>query len=312
MNAYQFTMVFCLFFAFLQSASSQEITQTGKNPAKKTFSFGIVTDIQYADAEKKGDRDYRNSVNKLEKSVDEFYGRDLAFVVTLGDMIDHDYLSYDKPLASLAKLKAPLYNVMGNHDFEVDDSYKNQVRKRLNNKTGYFEFKVKNLVFIVLDGSEVSTFASVKGTLQSKAGEAKLEEIKKAGLNNAYNWNGGIGDKQLKWLEKTLEKADASNIKVVIFCHWPLLPENGTQLWNNREVLSLINTHPSVVAWISGHHHAGGYEKYHNVHHLILKGMVEAKSETSYGIMEVYPDKMVFKGYGNQDDRTLDFSGSSN
>ena len=233
-------------------------------------------------------------------------------MITLGDMIDHDYISFDKPLTILRKLKAPLYNAIGNHDFEVDDQYKNQVRKRLKNKTGYFDFKINDMVFIVLDGSDVSTFASGKGTKQSKNGEAKFEEVKNAGSNNAYNWNGGIGDKQLKWLEKSLKKADSGHKKVVIFCHWPLLPENGTQLWNNKEVLSLLNNHPSVIAWIAGHHHAGGYEKKKNVHHLILKGMVEAKSETSFGIMDVYPDKLVLKGFGDQNDQTLEFSRQTN
>ncbi|MEI6138873.1 MAG: metallophosphoesterase [Mariniphaga sp.] len=312
MKAFRLIVVFCLLFFVLQNTLCQEITQNTKNLAKKSFSFGIVTDIQYADAEKNGNRDYRNSVNILAKSVSEMNGRDLAFVITLGDMIDHDYISFDKPLAALGKVKAPIYNVLGNHDFEVDDQYKDQVQKRLKNKKGYFDFKVNDMVFIVLDGSDVSTFVSAKGSLKSKAGRAKYEEIKKAGLNNAYTWNGGFGDNQLKWLEKSLKNADARNKKVVIFCHWPLLPENGTQLWNNREVLSLINNHRSVVAWIAGHHHAGGYEVNRNIHHLILKGMVEAKSETSFGIMDVYPDKLVLRGYGDQNDQTLEFSRQTN
>ena len=230
MKTFPFFGVFCLLFSVLQNALSQDITRMNLESAKKSFSFGVVTDIQYADVEKKGNRDYRNSVIKLEKSVEELNGHDLSFVVTLGDMIDHDYISFDKPLAILGKLKAQVYNVMGNHDFEVDDINKDQIRRRLKNKNGYWDFAINKMVFIVLDGSDVSTFAHKKGSEKSKAGEAKFEEVKKAGLNNAYNWNGGIGDKQLRWLEKTLVKADGVNKNVVIFCHWPLLPENGTQL----------------------------------------------------------------------------------
>jgi hypothetical protein len=161
------------------------------------------------------------------------------------------------------------------------------------------------MIFIVLDGSDVSTMAYPKGSKQFNNGMAKYEKISKSGLNNAYTWNGAIGDQQLKWLVKLLGKADKLNKKAVIFCHWPLLPENGTQLWNNREVLSLINTHPSVVAWIAGHHHAGGYEKAGTIHYLTLKGMVEARSATSCGIVEVLPDKLVLKGYGDQNDQIL-------
>lgn len=297
---------FPLCFTF-QMASAQDISRNIPNHTKKMVKFGIVTDIQYADAEKKGKRNYRNALDKLEKSVNELNNHELAFVINLGDLIDHDYISYDKPLAILGKLKAPLCHVIGNHDLEVADQYKGEIRKRLNNKKGYFEFEVNNMIFIVLDGSDMSSLAYVKGSGQYNAGLAKSEEIRKRGLNNYFTWNGGLGEKQLKWLGKWLNKADATNKKVVLFCHWPLLPENGTQLWNNREVLSLLNNHPSVVAWIAGHHHAGGYEKNGNIHLLTLKGMVEAVSETSFGIMDVFSDKLIFKGYGDQNDQTLEF-----
>lgn len=292
---------------FICSAIQLAYSQEG-NPAKKIYSFGVIADIQYADAEKKGARDYRNSLSKLEKCVNEFNRHDLAFVINLGDMIDHDYISFDKPLAILGNLKTQLYNVTGNHDFEVDDQFKSQVRKRLGNKNGYFDFKINDMVFIVLDGSDVSTFSYVKGSEKYNTALIKSEELKKKGFNNAYTWNGGIGYKQLEWLRKLLNKADKLNNKVIIFCHWPLLPENGTQLWNNQEVLNLINTHPCIVAWIAGHHHAGGYEKSENIHHLTLKGLVEARTETSYGIIDVYSDKLLLKGYGDQNDQVLEIS----
>ncbi len=297
--------LFCICITF-HIGLAQKNPVIGRNPAGKVLSFGIVTDIQYADAEKKGNRDYRNSLGKLEKSVNEFNGHDLAFVVNLGDLIDHDFNSFEKPLTILDKLKAPLYNVIGNHDFEVGDQVKDQVRKHLKNKNGYFRFEVNGLIFIVLDGSDVSTLAYPKGSKQYQLGMAKYEEVSKSGSNNAFTWNGGIGDQQLKWLGKLLRKADDSHKKVVIFCHWPLLPENGTQLWNNRKVLNLINGHTSVVAWIAGHHHAGGYERVGTIHHLTLKGMVEARTETSFGIVEVFPGKLVLKGYGDQNDHSLE------
>jgi len=306
MKVNKFIGVLFYLLAAFQIVFSQEAPKSILNPAKKIVSFGLVADIQYADAEKKGNRDYRNTLNKLDKCVTVFNNHDLAFVINLGDMVDHDYISYDKTLTILDNLKTPLYNVPGNHDFEVDDQYKNQVRKRLKNKSGYFDFELDDMVFIVVDGTDISTFSNLKNSKQYNMALAKSEELKSKGANNAYTWNGGIGDKQLKWLEKLLKKADNLNRKVIIFCHWPLLPENGTQLWNNREVLNLINGHHSVVAWIAGHHHAGGYEKTDGIHHLTLKGMVEARSETSCGIMEIKPDKLFLKGYGDQNDQALE------
>jgi len=308
MKAYKLTGVLFYVLAVFQIAFSQEIPKSVPNPAKKIVSFGVVADIQYADADKKGNRDYRNTLSKLEKCVTEFNSHDLDFVINLGDMIDHDYISYDKPLAILGNLKASLHNVIGNHDFEVDDQFKDQIRKRLKNKTGYFDFELGDILFILLDGSDLSTFASVKDSKQFNTALSKYEEIKKNGLNNAYTWNGGIRDQQIKWLTKVLKRADVLNKKVIIFCHWPLSPENGTQLWNNKEVINLLNNHYCVVAWIAGHHHAGGYEKTGNIQYLTLKGMVEARSETSFGIIDIYADKLILKGYGDQNDQIMEIS----
>ena len=272
------------------------------------FSFGVIADVQYADAEKAGKRDYRNSLGKLEKCIGEFNNHNLSFTITLGDLIDRDYSSFDKTLPIIDRSIAPVYHVIGNHDFSVEEEFRKEVRGRLNNRKGYFDFTVDDIVFMVLDGTDLSTFGTKKESKQYDLAIAKHKEITEAGFNNAYTWNGGIGSKQLQWLEKKLRRATHDNKSVVLFCHWPLLPENGTQLWNIREVLNLINKHENVIAWISGHHHAGGYHKSENIHHLTIKGMVEAQNETSCGIIDVYPGKLVLTGYGDQQGQILKFS----
>jgi len=286
---------------------SQINGQNIADPEGLLFSFGVIADIQYADAEKAGGRDYRNSIIKLKQSINELNNHELSFIVSLGDMIDRDYTSFDEPLAILEKSKAPVYNAIGNHDFSVDDQFKGKVRKRLGNEKGYLDFKFDRFTFIVLDGTDVSTFASLPGTLPYITANSRYEELIAEGSNNAYTWNGGIGSDQLEWVEKRLKKADRTGRKVILFCHWPLLPENGTQLWNNKEVLDLIDSHDCVIAWVSGHHHAGGYQKTRKIHHLTIKGLVEAQSDTSCGIIEVYSDKLMLNGYGDQDDRVMEF-----
>ena len=116
---------------------SQINGQNIADPEGLLFSFGVIADIQYADAEKAGDRDYRNSIIKLEQSINELNNHELSFIVNLGDMIDRDYASFDKPLAILEKSNAPVYNAIGNHDFDVDDQFKGKVRERLSNEKGY-------------------------------------------------------------------------------------------------------------------------------------------------------------------------------
>jgi len=307
MNVKRFFTVTIFFLVTLPHSYAQKELKNINYQQDKLFSFGIIADVQYADADKSGKRDYRNSIYKLEKCLDEFNQHDLAFTISLGDLIDRDYASFDKPLSILERSKAPVHHVIGNHEFSVDDKYKSQVRKRLNNTRGYFHLNEGNFNFIMLDGSDVSIFAHKNNSKAYAQALLKFKELKEQGLNNATTWNGGIGKRQIQWLTRRLEKAERTNRKVVLFCHWPLLPENGTQLWNNREILDHINSYACVVAWISGHHHEGGYHQVGNIHHLTIKGMVEAQSETSCGIMEVYPDKLILNGLGDQPDQVIEF-----
>lgn len=296
-------LVFLLFhFSYAQDKKTG-ITNSGE----KLFSFGLIADPQYADAQTRGNRYYRNSLKKLEHCIDELNEHNLEFSVTLGDLIDRDYSGFEKVLPILNNSKAKVYNVLGNHDFEVEGKYKKEVRSRLNNKKGYFDFTHGDFNFIILDGSDLSTFGREKGSKTYRLAMQKLEQLKSAGKNNANDWNGGLGSKQLKWLEQRLEKSYRTNKKVILFCHWPLIPENGTQLWDNQKVLSLINQYDNVVAWISGHHHTGGYHKEGNIHHFTMKGMVESESPSTFGIIDVYHNRLMLRGYGEQNDITLKF-----
>ncbi|MGQ7870926.1 metallophosphoesterase [Sunxiuqinia sp. sy24] len=305
-----FSVIMVLFSSLspVKPVFSQAIKSEDQKQSEKLFSFGLIADPQYADAEAAGSRHYRHSLKKMESCVSELNRYDLSFSVTLGDMIDHDYTSFDNILPILEKSKAPVYKVIGNHDFDVEEKYKTKVRSRLNNKKGYFAYQQGDFMFIVLDGTDLSTFGTIKGKKDHKLAIEKLNGLKESGENNAYNWNGGLGSRQFQWLATRLKKASRSNKKVVLFCHWPLLPENGTQLWDNKKVLELISKYENVVAWISGHHHAGGYHKIGGIHHLTMKGMVESELNNSYGIVEVYDNKLVLMGFGQQSGQLMDFT----
>ena len=64
------------------------MTATSTTPL---FSFGIVADPQYADipARPEMNRFYAESTKKLAAAIDAFNQENLAFVVTLGDLIAH-------------------------------------------------------------------------------------------------------------------------------------------------------------------------------------------------------------------------------
>jgi manganese-dependent ADP-ribose/CDP-alcohol diphosphatase len=274
---------------------------------KPLFSFGVITDVQYADVDQAGERNYRGSPAILAKTIEVLNQHELAFTVHLGDLIDRDVESFAKPLEILTHSKAKVYHVFGNHDYDLQDEHKKAVPKLLGNPKGYHAFAEGEVLFVVLNGMDNSLAGHTVGSAGYKKAAATLSGLEGLGASNAKPWNGGLGQKQTKWFAKTLAKAHQQEKRVVVFCHYPLLPENGLQLWNNREVLSQLDKYPNVVAYFSGHHHAGNYVVENGVHHLTFYGMVEAKSPALGGVMHVFKDRLELQGIGDQESRVMRF-----
>lgn len=272
---------------------------------KPFFSFGVITDVQYADVDQAGERNYRGSLAILQKTIEALNQHELAFTVNLGDLIDRDLESFAKPLSILTDSRAKVHHVFGNHDFTVADEHKKEVPKLLGNPKGYHAFTQGDLVFVVLNGLDNSIDGHPAGSAGYKKATSTLAELEKLGASNAKPWNGGLGKKQTNWLAKTLTKAQRQKKRAIVFCHYPLLPENGLHLWNNREILTLLNEYSGVIAYFSGHHHTGNYVVENGLHHLTFYGMVQAKSPSLGAVVHVYEDRLELEGIGNQESRTL-------
>ena len=274
------------------------------------LSFGVVADAQYADQDARGTRFYRQSLQKLRACVDDFNGRDLDFVVHLGDFIDCGFENFAAPSAILNWLKAQHYHVLGNHDFSVDNALKSNVSAALGMTRRYYDFVVDAWRFVVLDGNDLSMIASVPGTDAYRVAEARCRALEASGAPNGLEWNGGLGEAQLAWLRDTLDDAAASDQRVVLCSHFPVYPAHSLNLWNDTELLKIVDAYECVALYLNGHHHAGHYAERNGVHHLTLRGMVETKDTTAYGVIEVYGDCLLLHGVGREEDRRLLFLGT--
>ena len=269
-------------------------------PGSPLFRFGAVADCQYC-SKTSLIRKYNLSPQKLTTCVEHYNKLNLAFVVHLGDFIDRDFESFDVVAPIYNRLKAPHYHVLGNHDFSVADDKKALVPKRMGLKKRYYDFTHKAWRFIVLDGNDVSLYAYPKEDPRTKAATAFHRRLK-AGTPT---WNGGASDKQLKWIESRLKLATQAGERVVLFCHFPVYPANVHNLWNHEAVTNLLAKYPCVAAYINGHNHSGNYGKKGGIHYLTMKGMVDTL-KNSYGVIEVYEDRLALKGYGRQEDREME------
>ena len=88
----------------------------------------------------------------------------------------------------------------------------------------------------------------------------------------------------------------------------PLRPLSSAEnLWNNEEIIDIIENSSNVVAFINGHNHAGNYVFKNGIHYITILGMVDTMIN-SYGILEIYKNSLVLRGYGNQKSFNLTIS----
>lgn len=268
------------------------------------FSFGLIADAQYCDCDPAGSRYYRSSLSKLAEAVQVFTRMQVAFAVNLGDLIDRDYGSYEPALKILNSQGLTIHHCAGNHDYAVKPELKSSLPVLLPSRTGYYAFILKKFRMIVLNGNEVSTYASANQEVTKQAA-SYVKNLKEKGAINAIDWNGGIGKEQALWLENQLKEAVKAGEKVIIFCHFPIAPENIHNLLNYKEIVPIVENNPNIVAWFSGHNHAGNYANQGGVHFITLKGMVETETTNSFAVADIFDDKLVIRGFGNEISQTL-------
>ena len=117
-----------------------------------------------------------------------------------------------------------------------------------------------------------------------------MTQMKQQGVPQAEPWNGGIGPQQIAWLNSQLEAASRAGQKVIVFCHYPVYPAAAHNLWNDTELIGVLEAHACVAAYINGHNHAGGYAVHHGIHYLTVPGMVETRDTTAFAVCQVGGD----------------------
>jgi len=271
---------------------------------KPLFSFGIITDVHHCSAEPEGSRYYNTSLSRLQEAVASLRADSAHFLINLGDLIDRDFASFEPALEILKSSGLKTYHCLGNHDFSVESRYKKRLPLPMPGRDGYYSFIHGSFRFIVLNGNEISTYASGSRPAEKKATEY-IDMLKAGGFVNAVDWNGGISAGQLGWLDSQLGDAAAKNEKVFIMCHFPTFPENVHNLLNYNEINSILEKHHNVIAWFSGHNHAGNYGNFNMIHFVTLKAMVETETKGAYSLVEVYRNKIWIKGSGRERSQIL-------
>lgn len=296
----------------------------GKQPL---FSFGVITDVQYADIPDGRSfhgvpRFYRNSIRILQNAIQKWNAhQNLSFALHLGDIVDgrcpkdQSLSAVKKVVKEFDKFNGRVYHMIGNHclynlprkellpllSIHSDDSY------------AYYDFSpIPEYRFVVLDGYDISAIGwpddhphTIEALNFLNKKNPNVDQNSPEGLvgleRRFLKFNGGIGKKQLKWLDDTLKDASNLNQKVVVCCHVPLDPGATSRealLWNYDEVMDVIHRYNCVKVCLGGHDHEGGHSvDSHGVHHRVLEATLECPPGTeAFGYINVFDDRLSLIG----------------
>lgn len=279
--------------------------------------YGVMADCQFADADDfdgkiKGSNDqfkncYRLAPQKLREAIELFNQHELDFIIHLGDFTDRDINDADDLNAITSMSRTAVKHVLGNHEFWIPGTNPQDVIRKYGMPDKYYSFEVNDNKFVVLDTNELGPLEHPVDSVKRKIGYATVEAYKRAGRAQAYEWNGGLSDQQMDWLDEELTEADNNSQKAFLFAHHPLFPPHALNALNDIEIMQMIDSHDSVKAFINGHHHGGNYGERNGVAYWTVNGMLTGQTN-AYAIARVYEDEMTVEGYGRVDSRTINFA----
>ncbi|MBM7045316.1 MULTISPECIES: metallophosphoesterase [Rhizobium] len=274
------------------------------------FRFGVVADPQYADLEPNLtlNRYPSNSLAKLREAIEEFNRHELAFVVTLGDIIDREWKSFDAILPVYETLRHPKHFLLGNHDFAIAPEHLKAVPQRVGMPSAYYDFGHAGYRFIALDGNEISVFAPPEGDPRRDEAKALMKALETSGASNGQRWNAAIGSTQYAWLAARLQEAKTAGEKVIVMNHYPIFPDDSHNALDSDRMLALLAEHDHVVAYLNGHNHAGNFGAVDGTYFVNFKGMVDTEDSNAYAIVSVYEDRLDVAGFGRETNRRLALS----
>ncbi|XP_062330714.1 manganese-dependent ADP-ribose/CDP-alcohol diphosphatase [Osmerus eperlanus] len=291
-------------------------------------------------------RYYKSSLRLLRNALESWESAPVkpTFILQLGDIIDGFNKKYDASHRALETVMkefdscpASVHHVWGNHEF-YNFSRESLLHSTLNSTTSsdrgerpptgdiyaYHFCPVPGFRFVLLDAYDVSLLGREESSEQYQQAMTLLKEHNSNedlnqppasyGLVQRFvKFNGGFSKEQLDWLERVLMQADEAHERVTVLSHLPVHPDSTDPIclaWNYDQLLSILRSHSSVVCFMAGHDHEGGYHRdsQSGVHYLTLEGVIETPPDrNAFGTVSVYPDRMILKGCGRISDRELLF-----
>lgn len=246
--------------------------KAGASPAGVTR-FGVIADVHHGLAE--------NTERRLEAFIDATAGRELDFIVQLGDF-NHPVRAARGFLDVWSNFRGPRYGVLGNHDMDMGS--KQHAIDLWGIPGRFYSFDAGHLHFVVLDANNI--YAERKFVPYADGNYFQA----------APGTDSHCDDEQLDWLASDLA---GTQRQTVVFVHQPIDETYKGGACRNRHRVRAIMEEANrragfqkVVACFAGHHHDDGYEERRGVHYFRINSASYLWVGEQYGRMAHYDQSL--------------------
>ncbi|MES2464084.1 MAG: metallophosphoesterase [Armatimonadota bacterium] len=242
---------------------------------------GLLTDVHYADAETRGTRHYRESLDKMREAVARLNAEKVDIAIELGDLVDTpqppDTAKETGFLRTIAgefgKLRAPRHFVLGNHC--VSGLTKAQFLKTVGQKRSWYSFDQSGVHCVILDAC-----------------------FRRDGVPYApggFAWtDSDIPPDQRAWLAADLK---ATPYPTLVFVHQRLdeAPGEGYRIASRAAVRAILEKSGKVLAVFQGHSHKNELQTIGGIPYGTLAAIVEGAGPENSGcsVLNVYADRTI-------------------
>lgn len=235
--------------------------------------IGFVTDFEYANRKKIGNKLPKQAIPELEKIANYFNNEFKPdIVIEGGDMIEssttHKLSSKESRFREIneafLKIQARKEYVLGNHDLRALS--KEQFRRFAGMEDNHKYFDLNGWRFVIMD----TNF------------DEKGQDMGPTFYAGSY-----VSENETKWLEEAINTEKPT----IIFSHHPFLPLEKKNLINADEVISVLEKRENVIMTVSGHDPSFYFNEQNGTAYLVVDNIANEDSVGSFATFETEYNK---------------------